>query len=127
MHISLNHTIVFAEDKDESASFFTRLFGLPEAASWGPFLIVELDNDGSVLFAEPGVEIQPQHLAFLVSEEDFDGIYGRMVEGNLEHWPDPRKSSSGTFNTNHGGRGVYFNDPAGHNMEVLTRPDRLEA
>jgi len=120
--VSLNHAIVFAEDKHESASFFTRLFALPEAGSWGPFRIVRLDNNGSVLFAEPGVEIQPQHYAFLVSEEDFDGIYGRMLEAGLEHWPDPLKSTSGTFNTNNEGRGVYFNDPAGHNLEVLTRP-----
>ncbi len=126
MSVTLNHAIVFAEDKDESASFFTSLFGLPEASSWGPFRIVELDNDGSVLFVEPGIEIQPQHLAFLVSEVDFDGIYGRIVGGGLEHWADPRKSAPGTFNTNHGGRGVYFNDPTGHNLEVLTRTDRQE-
>ncbi len=124
MSVTLNHAIVFAEDKHESASFFTSLFDRQEAASWGPFRIVELDNDGSILFAEPGVEIQPQHLAFLVSEADFDGIYGRIVEGKLEHWADPRKSAPGTFNTNNGGRGVYFNDPAGHNLEVLTRTDR---
>lgn len=122
MPVSLNHAIVFAEDKHESASFFTELFALPEAESWGPFRIVQLDNDGSVLFAEPGIEIQPQHYAFLVSEGDFDGIYGRILEAELEHWPDPQKSTSGTFNTNNGGRGVYFNDPAGHNLEVLTRP-----
>ncbi|MDP9438877.1 MAG: VOC family protein [Actinomycetota bacterium] len=127
MSVSLNHAIVFAADKHESASFFTSLFALPEAESWGLFRIVELDNGGSILFAEPGVEIQPQHLAFLVSEVDFDGIYGRIVEGNLEHWADPRKSAPGTFNTNNGGRGVYFNDPAGHNLEVLTRSDRADA
>lgn len=126
MPVSLNHAIIFADDKRESAAFFTRLFDLPAATPWGPFLIVELDNNGSVLFAEPGIEIQPQHLAFLVSEKDFDAIYGRMVEGGLEHWPDPQMSRSGTYNTNHGGRGVYFRDPAGHNMEILTRPDRLE-
>ncbi len=126
MPITLNHTIVFANDRRESASFFTGLFDLPGAASWGPFLIVELDNGGSILFAEPGIDIQPQHYAFLVAEEDFDGIYGRIVEDGLEHWPDPQKSSSGTFNTNNGGRGVYFNDPAGHNLEVLTRPDGSE-
>ncbi len=124
MSVSLNHAIVFAEDKEESAAFFTGLFGLPEAASWGPFRIVELDNHGSILFAEPGVEIQPQHLALLVSEEDFDGIYGRIVEGGLEHWADPRKSTPGAFNTNHGGRVVDVHAPAGHNLEVLTRTDR---
>jgi len=122
MPVSLNHAIVFAKDKDESASFLTRLLGLPEAESWGPFRVVPLKNEGSVLFAVPGIEIQPQHLAFKVSEEDFDGIYGRIVEWGLEHWADPRKSAPGRFNTENGGRGVYFHDPAGHNLEVLTRP-----
>jgi catechol 2,3-dioxygenase-like lactoylglutathione lyase family enzyme len=122
MPVSLNHAIVFAEDKDESASFFTWLFALPEAESWGPFRIVPLDIDGSVLFAEPGIEIQPQHLAFKVSEEDFDVIYGRMREVGLEHWLDPQKSTSGAFHTSNGGHGVYFNDPAGHNLEILPRP-----
>lgn len=121
--VSLNHAIIFAEDKNESSLFFTRLLGLPEATSLGPFRIVQLDNNGSVLFAEPGIEIQPQHYAFLVSEDDFDEMYSRIVEDGLEHWPDPQKSTSGTYNTNHGGRRVYFNDPAGHNMEILTSPD----
>lgn len=120
--ISLNHTIIFADDKSASASFFTRLFGLPEAESWGPFLIVNLDNDGLIQFAEPGIEIQPQHYAFLVAEDDFDGIYSRIVEYGIEHGPEPRDTTSGTFNTNHGGRGVYFRDPSGHGLEVLTSP-----
>jgi len=122
MPVSLNHAIVFAHDKDESASFLTWLLGLPEADSWGPFRIVPLEHEGSVLFAEPGIGIQPQHLAFKVSEQGFDGIYGRIVVAGLEHWADPRKSAAGRFNTENGGRGVYFHDPVGHNLEVLTRP-----
>lgn len=122
MTVAFNHTIVFAADKQESASFFTRLFGLPPASEWGPFRIVELDHDCIIQFAEPGIEIQPQHYAFLVSEAEFDQIYRRILDRQLEHWADPHEKRPGTYNTNHGGRGVYFRDPAGHGLEVLTRP-----
>ena len=122
MAVFLNHTIIFAEDKHESASFFTRLFDLPEAVLTGAFLAVELDNGVTLDFAEPHIEIQSQHYAFLVTEEEFDGIYGLIVEGGLEHWADPHKSAPGSINTNDGGRGVYFNDPSGHLFEAITRP-----
>ena len=77
---------------------------------------------GLVQFVDADFEIQPQHYAFLVTEDDFDGIYRRIVDGGLEHWADPQMSRSGMFNTNHGGRGVYFRDPTGHNLEALTSP-----
>lgn len=120
--ISLNHTIVFAKDKQESASFLTRLFGLPDAVPAGPFLAVQLDHGVTLDYADMAIEILPQHYAFLVSEEDFDAIYGRILADGMEHWPDPFKSVEGTYNTNDGGRGVYFNDPNGHNLEIITRP-----
>jgi catechol 2,3-dioxygenase-like lactoylglutathione lyase family enzyme len=122
MTVSFNHCIIFANDKHESAAFFTTLFDLPEPVAWGPFLSVALDHGVFIQFAEPHIEIQAQHYAFLVTEEAFDGIYQRIVDMSLEHWADPRGSQPGTFNRNHGGRGVYFRDPTGHGLEVLTRP-----
>ena len=120
--VTFNHAIVFAHDKHLSASFFASLFGLPEPVAWGPFVSVRLDQGGLVQFADAAFDIQPQHYAFLVGEEDFDGIYGRIVDGGLDHWADPQMSRPGTFNTNHGGRGVYFRDRTGHNLEALTSP-----
>jgi hypothetical protein len=67
-------------------------------------------------------EIRPQHYAFLVSEEEFDAIYGRIRAGGLQHWADTRGSRPNEINHNDGGRGVYFQDPAGHYLEILTRP-----
>ncbi|RVW00407.1 VOC family protein [Rhodococcus spongiicola] len=122
MSISLNHTIVLARDKQVSASFLTTLFGLPDAVPVGPFLAVHLDNDVTLDFADPPVEVLPQHYAFQVTEEDFDVIYGRILERGLEHWADPHNTQPGEINRNNGGRGVYFRDPAGHNLEILTRP-----
>ncbi|WP_424809519.1 VOC family protein [Rhodococcus sp. 27YEA15] len=123
MTISFNHTIVTALDRQESAWFFTHVFGLPDPVDAGPFLAVELDHRATLDYAQvpDGAEIVPQHYAFLVSEEDFDGIYGRITALELEHWADPHQSSTG-FNRNDGGRGVYFLDPSGHFLEAITRP-----
>ncbi len=82
-----------------------------------------LDEGVLLQFAEPDVaDIQMQHYAFLVDDETFDAIYRRMLDGGIAHWADPQMALSGQINTNHGGRGVYFKDPAGHGMEVITRP-----
>lgn len=122
MEVSFNHCIVYANDAQASASFFTELFALPEAVVWGPFHSVALAGDVFLQFGAPGIEVQPQHYAFLVSDEEFDAIYQRILVAGLEHSADPRGEQPGTFNTNHGGRGVYFRDPSGHGLEVFTRP-----
>jgi catechol 2,3-dioxygenase-like lactoylglutathione lyase family enzyme len=123
MTIAFNHTIIAARDRHESASFFTTLFGLPEPMLWGPFAIVALEHGVYIQFAAPGVaDIQMQHYAFLVDDGNFDAIYARMLAGGIEHWADPQQTLPGQINTNHGGRGVYFKDPAGHGMKIITRP-----
>ena len=124
MSIKFNHTIIAAKDKKQSASWLTELFSLPDPAPFGHFLAVAVANDVSLDYAEvgSGEEIRPQHYAFLVSEDDFDSIYGTIRDRGIEHWADPRRSRPGEINRNDGGRGVYFQDPAGHYMEILTRP-----
>ena len=92
MSIMLNHTIVAAKDKKESADFLTELFGLPDAQAFGHFLAVNVANDVSLDYAEvpDGEEIRPQHYAFLVSEDEFDSIYGKIRDRGIQHWADPR-------------------------------------
>jgi catechol 2,3-dioxygenase-like lactoylglutathione lyase family enzyme len=122
MPIRLNHTIVRAQDKRESATFLTEILGLPPATSYGPFLVVELDNDVSLDFADDHGEPHSQHYAFLVDESDFDDIFARIQERGLPYWADPFRRRPGEFNTNDGGRGVYWEDPNGHLLEIITRP-----
>lgn len=124
MSIAFNHTIVAARDRSESANFLTELFGLPPAVEFGHFLVVALDHGASLDYAEvpADVAIHPQHYAFLVSESDFDAIYGKIRERALEHWADPRGQHPGEINHHDGGRGVYFQDPSGHYLEIITRP-----
>ncbi|MCA1722998.1 MAG: VOC family protein, partial [Thermomicrobia bacterium] len=105
MTIAFNHTIIAARDRHESASFFTKLFGLPDPTLWGPFAIVALDHGVFIQFAAPDVtDIQMQHYAFLVDDPSFDAIYGRMLDGGIAHWADPQQTLPGQINTNHGGR-----------------------
>ena len=123
MTVQLNHTIVAARDKRESASFLAEILGLPAPVEFGHFLVVNADNGVSLDFAEVGDdEIHPQHYAFLISEAEFDEVHRRVTERQLPIWPHPYKSQVGTINHNDGGRGFYFEDPSGHFLEVLTRP-----
>ncbi len=124
MPISFNHTIVASRDKQQSAEFLAELFGLPSPEPVGRFMAVRLEHGVNLDFADvpEGEEIRQQHYAFLVSEEDFDAIYGKIAARGLRHWADPGKNRPGEINHNHGGRGVYFPDPSGHAMEILTRP-----
>lgn len=122
MAVQLNHTIVAARDKVESARFLAEIFGLPEPAPFGPFMTVQADNDVTLDFADSAGEITGQHYAFLVSEQEFDQILGRVRERGLTFWADPSHTRPNEINTRDGGRGFYFDDPAGHNLEALTRP-----
>jgi len=122
MAITLNHTIVNARDKGASAEFLAGLFGLPDPVGWGPFLTVDLANQVTLDFYDEEGMGTPQHYAFLVEEDDFDRIFGRIQARGLPFWADPGHRKPGQINTHDGGRGVYFEDPSGHNLEIITRP-----
>jgi catechol 2,3-dioxygenase-like lactoylglutathione lyase family enzyme len=121
MPVHLNHTIVAARDKWESATFLTDLLGLKPPTAYGPFAVVELDNDVSLDFIDDP-EIHQRHYAFLVSEQEFDEIFGRIRDRGLPYWADPFEKHPGEINTNDGGRGVYWSDPNGHKLEIITVP-----
>lgn len=122
MTIKLNHTIVFASDKDVSSAFLTDVFGLPAPVPFGPFLVVEVGNEVSLDFYDEEGEGTPQHYAFLVGDDEFDQILGRIEERGLVFWADPAHRVQGEINTHDGGRGLYFDDPDGHMLEIITRP-----
>jgi catechol 2,3-dioxygenase-like lactoylglutathione lyase family enzyme len=122
MPVDFNHTIVWAHDSEASATFLADILGLPAPKKWGPFQIVATGNGVSVDFMDKEGKISMQHYAFLVSEAEFDQIFGRVQSQGLSYWADPARTKEGEINTNDGGRGVYFTDPNGHLLEVITRP-----
>jgi catechol 2,3-dioxygenase-like lactoylglutathione lyase family enzyme len=119
--VLLNHTIIGAHDHEASAHFLADILGLDAPQPYGPFMMVETSNDVSLDFMTMSTVV-PQHYAFLISEAEFDVIFGRVRERGLEYWADPHQTQPGEINHGDGGRGVYFNDPNGHLLEIITRP-----
>ena len=122
MSVQLNHTIAWCTDKVRSAGFLTTILGLPEPRRFYHFLVVDLANDVSIDYFETTEHIAVQHFAFLVSEDEFDSAFGRIKEKELDYWADPARTKPGEINRHDGGRGVYFLDPDGHMLELITRP-----
>jgi catechol 2,3-dioxygenase-like lactoylglutathione lyase family enzyme len=118
----LNHTIVHARDSSASATFLADVLGLPSPSRLGHFVTVEVANGVSLDFSNSDEPFARQHYAFLVSEEEFDQIFVRILARDLPYWADPLRSKPNEINHRHGGRGVYFPDPDGHFLEILTRP-----
>jgi catechol 2,3-dioxygenase-like lactoylglutathione lyase family enzyme len=123
MTIKLNHTIVHSKDPRKSAEFLASLFGLPAPKPFGPFLDVEVGNEVTLAFLDAGeMDVQMQHYAFLVSDAEFDQIFGRIQERKMRYWADPGQKEQGKINRHFGGCGVYFEDPSGHLLEIITKP-----
>jgi catechol 2,3-dioxygenase-like lactoylglutathione lyase family enzyme len=120
--VQLNHTIVPARNAEASATYLAEVLGRAAPKRFGPFFVVGVDNDVTLDFMSTDGEIRSQHYAFLVSEEEFDAIFGRLRDRGAPYWADPRHRHRGEINRRDGGRGVYWDDPDGHILEILTRP-----
>ncbi len=121
MAVSLNHTIVAAQNKEKAALFLTEILGLPPPSLLGPFAGVTV-GDTSLDYMDTDDEIVSQHYAFLVSEIEFDQIFERIRERRLTYWADPYRQERDQINGWDDGRGLYFEDPNGHLLEIITRP-----
>ena len=121
--MELNHTIVAAIDAQASAAFLSDVLALPAPVSLPPFVEVKLPNGVNLDFlqTQPEESIHAQHYAFLVTEQEFDEVFGRIVERGLPYWGDPHKQRPMEVSTDHG-RQAYFEDPSGHLLEILTVP-----
>lgn len=122
MPVQLNHLIVWSRDQAVSAGYLAEILGLADPVSTPPFTAVQVTNDVTLDFLSVGREITTQHYAFLVTESEFDEIFGRIKERGQTYWAHPGHDGEGEINTRDGGRGVYFDDPDGHALEILTRP-----
>lgn len=123
MSIQLDHTIVHSVDRQAAADFLADILGLKPGTVWGTFLPLELGNGVTLDYATVDAkDITPQHYAFLVPEPDFDAMLARLKATGTGYWADPACTRPGEINRNDGGYGVYFKDPSGHYLELITRP-----
>lgn len=122
MSIQLNHTIVKARDPQASAALLAALLGRGDPVRFGPFHGVELDNGVTLDYLRVDGEFDWAHYAFLVGESEFDVIFERIRARGISYWADPGHHRLGEINHGDGGRGVYWDDPDGHSLEILTRP-----
>ena len=121
--VKLNHTIVHSTDPRAAADFLPGCSACPQPKPFGPFLDVEVGNEVTLAYLDAGdMDVQMQHYAFLVTDAEFDGIFGRIKQKKLKYWADPGQKQEGQINHHFGGRGVYFQDPSGHLMEIITKP-----
>jgi catechol 2,3-dioxygenase-like lactoylglutathione lyase family enzyme len=120
MTIVLNHTIVPARDKKAAARFFARIFGLKcEAEDY--FVPVRVNEQLTLLFDDSG-SFESHHYAFHVTDAEFDAILNRVKDAGIGYGSGPGKLDDGKLNHWGGGRGVYFKDPDGHVLELMTVP-----
>jgi catechol 2,3-dioxygenase-like lactoylglutathione lyase family enzyme len=122
MTIMLNHTIVPARDKEAAARFFAQIFGLHFEGAGGHFAPVRVNDTLTLDFANATGSIASQHYAFHVSDAEFDAILRRVQAAGLAFGSGPRSLEDGKLNDWNGGRGVYFKDPDGHVLELMTVP-----
>lgn len=119
MTITLNHTIVPCFDKAVSAQFYCRVFGFEYIGAFSHFIVVRV-NDTLCLDFDNKETFSTIHYAFKVSEQEFDEIFTRLQAGRIPYGSGPGTPDDMAINHNYGGRGVYFRDPNGHLLEMLT-------
>ncbi len=120
MSVDLNHTIVCVTDREASAEFLAGILGLEVDPATGPFVPIRLGNDVTLDYLRVD-QVTSQHYAFLVGDTEFDAAMARIKAAGVTYWADPFHRKPGEINHLNGGRGCYFEDPDGHNMELLTR------
>jgi catechol 2,3-dioxygenase-like lactoylglutathione lyase family enzyme len=121
MSVELNHIIIPARDKFASAAFLAGILGLEVGPPWAGFIPLRLSNGVTLDYAE-SEDVRPHHCAFLVGEAEFDAALARLRAAGIAFYADFRRDGRGEINHLYGGRGVYFDDPSGHLLELITRP-----
>lgn len=116
-----NHMIVWARDKQQSAAFLADILGTGVSPQFGPFIPVKVNNGVTLDFID-SPDPHMQHLAFLVSDSEFDSAFAKLQQRGIAYWANPDHTGKGEINRHYGGRGVYFEDPSGHWLELITKP-----
>jgi catechol 2,3-dioxygenase-like lactoylglutathione lyase family enzyme len=121
MAITLNHAIVPVRDKVAGAKFFAHIFGLKRGRTHY-FSPVRINKSLTLLFSDEDAKFESHHYAFHVGNREFDAILRRIKQAKIAFGSAPWSLDDGKLNDWHGGRGVYFRDPNGHVLELMTVP-----
>jgi catechol 2,3-dioxygenase-like lactoylglutathione lyase family enzyme len=121
MRVELNHTIIPAKDKRVSAEFLARILGLKAGGDWAHFVPVRVANGVTLDFAD-STDFRPQHYAFLLDDLEFDAALRQIRDAKILFYADFDHAGPGEINHLYGGRGLYFHDPSGHLLEIITKP-----
>jgi catechol 2,3-dioxygenase-like lactoylglutathione lyase family enzyme len=121
MGVQLDHFIVPCRDQAASAKRLAELLGVPWAEKGaGPFSPVYVNEGLTLDFIQTDETFAIHHYAFRVSESEFDTIFGRIRAAGIPYRSQPHGAMDMKINAEHGGRIVYWEDPAGHYWEILT-------
>jgi catechol 2,3-dioxygenase-like lactoylglutathione lyase family enzyme len=119
MQIALDHTSVPTRDKVATAQFFARIFDLTYEGPRRDFAPLAISSTLTFNFEEvPSYE--PHHYAFRVGLADFEAIRQRLEADAVPYGDRPHLGNS-TVYERAGDRGLYFDDPNGHGLEVIAR------
>ena len=125
MTIRLDHTIVPAKDKQAAAELFAEIFGLTVEPDPGYFVQVQINESLTFDFADAADfgGGHGHHYAFHVDDAEFDGIWSRVKARGIRYGSGPDHHTDGRLYRRRGGRGLYFESPDGHLLEVMTVPE----
>lgn len=121
MTVALDHTIVAAKDRWQSARFLADILGLTAGPEWAHFVPVRTGNGVTLDFVDSS-DVRSRHFAFLVGEAEFDASLARLKAADAAFHAGFDGSGPGEINRHYGGRGVYFRGPESHLYEIITRP-----
>ncbi|WP_063710618.1 VOC family protein [Rhodococcus opacus] len=121
MAVVFDRTVVLAWNKQHSAQFFSRIFGLAPPRQVGAAVEVTLAGGVSLEFVEPPGEFTPAFYGFSVGTDDFDAIVARVREELVPFWADSQHCTPQQVASSGAGRVLYLDDPAGHLLAVVSR------
>jgi hypothetical protein len=121
MSVQLDHMIVPSRDRKRAAELLAFLLGVPWSETGvGPFCPVYVNEELTLDFDEADTQFPVLHYCFRVAEGEFDGILSRLQHRGVAYRSTPHGIVDMQVNTQHGGRIVYWSEPAGHVWEALT-------
>ena len=124
MSADLDHTIVHVRDRHAAADHLVTMLDLEPALDHGPFAMVRLGNQAVLAFADSLGRPRTAHFAFLVDAAEFEQITQRLADHCITTYADPGHREKGVDEYRaEGGRGLYWDDPDGNALEILTVPD----